>query len=254
MRFETVGDDQRPRHPVRVSLMDYIFRRLGLEYLPDEKRGVAGHQVDRRAKEAAQGAAQELVNGAAYGEAPPAVAGPRPEPKLIASRQPATLPLGWSRRAALLLVRLEDAAGRQLLRCSAAALQRLLVDAQGQFRWQVRRAPAVADTYGCAWRLFRPAAPGSPVRWCLAAPEPARRSPSRVPHGAASAGLAQPSAGLPRTSGSASGQARRPVDARLGHPDSATRTSTWPAGRTQGRLAITGTPTRSSAVVRAGGE
>ena len=50
MRFEPSGMTSDPDIRFASSLMDYIFRRLALEYLPEEKRAGAGDQVDRRAQ------------------------------------------------------------------------------------------------------------------------------------------------------------------------------------------------------------
>jgi ribonucleoside-diphosphate reductase alpha chain len=94
MRFEPSGMTNDPDIRFASSLMDYIFRRLGLEYLPDEKRASLGIKSIAERKEAAQAAAQELVNGAAYGEAAASPAEPSPGPTLIASPKPASAPSG----------------------------------------------------------------------------------------------------------------------------------------------------------------
>ena len=74
-RFEPSGITNDSDIRFASSLMDYIFRRLALEYLPPEKREVLGIKSIAERKEA--------VNGAGYAPAPeaasdPAAPGPQP--------------------------------------------------------------------------------------------------------------------------------------------------------------------------------
>jgi ribonucleoside-diphosphate reductase alpha chain len=94
MRFEPSGMTNDPDIRFASSLMDYIFRRLGLEYLPDEKRASLGIKSIAERKEAAQAAAAEMAIGGAYGETPAPVAEPSQGPTLIANPKPAAAPSG----------------------------------------------------------------------------------------------------------------------------------------------------------------
>ncbi len=94
MRFEPSGMTNDPDIRFASSLMDYIFRRLGLEYLPDEKRASLGIKSIAERKEAAQAAAAEMAIGGAYGETPAPAAEPSQGPTLIASPKPAAAPSG----------------------------------------------------------------------------------------------------------------------------------------------------------------
>src|SRR6266702_850239 len=81
-RFEPSGITNDTDIRFASSLMDYIFRRLALEYLPAEKRETLGIKSIAERKEA--------VNGAAYGPAelgePPA---PGPQPVELSTKQTA---------------------------------------------------------------------------------------------------------------------------------------------------------------------
>ena len=71
MRFEPSGMTNDPDVRFASSLVDYVFRRLAIEYLPDEKRAGLGIQTIDERKEYAQ----SVVNGGgepaqAAGEAP----------------------------------------------------------------------------------------------------------------------------------------------------------------------------------------
>jgi ribonucleoside-diphosphate reductase alpha chain len=70
MRFEPSGMTNDPDVRFASSVMDLIFRRLAIEYLPEDKRAALGIKSIAERKEAAQAAAQELMNGGTYGEAP----------------------------------------------------------------------------------------------------------------------------------------------------------------------------------------
>ena len=50
MRFEPAGLTDDPDIRMSQSIMDYIFRRLALDYLPYEKRRGSGHLHRRRAR------------------------------------------------------------------------------------------------------------------------------------------------------------------------------------------------------------
>src|SRR5207237_10475974 len=62
MRFEPSGMTNDPDIRFASSLMDYIFRRLALEYLPEEKRVGLGIKSIAERKEAAQAIVQELAD------------------------------------------------------------------------------------------------------------------------------------------------------------------------------------------------
>ena len=103
------------------SLVDYVFRRLALDHLPLEQRDVLGiRSIDERKEEAAaqDRAARGRRSRAAVASVPPA------QPVEIVEKHERPDP----GRAALLPVRLEDAAGRLLLRLrDLRQHQRLLV-------------------------------------------------------------------------------------------------------------------------------
>jgi ribonucleoside-diphosphate reductase alpha chain len=78
MRFEPSGITSDPDIRFASSLMDYIFRRLALEYLPPERReGLGIRSVTERKEAIVSG------NAAAYGDAPAGDAAPTAGPKLI---------------------------------------------------------------------------------------------------------------------------------------------------------------------------
>jgi ribonucleoside-diphosphate reductase alpha chain len=93
MRFEPSGMTSDPDIRFASSLMDYIFRRLALEYLPEEKRVGLGIKSIAERKETAQAVAEEMTNAGGYGEAQTEAAGPPAEPAtgptLIANPKPA---------------------------------------------------------------------------------------------------------------------------------------------------------------------
>ena len=43
LRFEPAGMTDDPDLRIATSVLDYLFRRLALDYLPYEKRAAAGH-------------------------------------------------------------------------------------------------------------------------------------------------------------------------------------------------------------------
>src|SRR5262249_4465582 len=77
MRFEPSGMTSDPDIRFASSLMDYIFRRLALEYLPEEKRAGLGIKSIAERKETVQAVADEMTSAGGYrpDEDPPA--GPR---------------------------------------------------------------------------------------------------------------------------------------------------------------------------------
>src|SRR5262249_43655935 len=94
MRFEPSGMTSDPDIRVASSLMDYIFRRLALEYLPEEKRAGLGIKSTAEGREPGQAVADEMSTaGGGYGESPaeaaPATpAEPSAGPTLIANPKP----------------------------------------------------------------------------------------------------------------------------------------------------------------------
>jgi len=66
MRFEPSGMTNDPDVRFASSLVDYVFRRLAIEYLPDDKRAGLGIQTIEERKEYAQ----SVVNGVAEPAAP----------------------------------------------------------------------------------------------------------------------------------------------------------------------------------------
>jgi ribonucleoside-diphosphate reductase alpha chain len=76
MRFEPSGITNDPDIRFASSLMDYIFRRLALEYLPAEKREALGIKSVEERKQA--------VNGAGYA---PADDAPPPAPIELTSKE-----------------------------------------------------------------------------------------------------------------------------------------------------------------------
>jgi ribonucleoside-diphosphate reductase alpha chain len=90
MRFEPSGLTNDPDIRFASSLMDYIFRRLALEYLPPERRAGLGIQTiaERKeyAKEYGNGTSAAIEEGAPAAESNPAVdgiPGAGPAPRLI---------------------------------------------------------------------------------------------------------------------------------------------------------------------------
>jgi len=88
MRFEPSGMTNDPDIRFASSLMDYIFRRLAIEYLPEDKRAELGIKTIAERKEATQ--AVVAGNGGGYGDSGGAgaavgEASPGESPKLIAT-------------------------------------------------------------------------------------------------------------------------------------------------------------------------
>ncbi len=158
MRFEPAGLTDDPDIRMAQSMMDYIFRRLALDYLPYEKRAGARHLHRRRACRAGLGGsattppapAAEIVAAVDGGARDPRAVGPGREPghpgrgrrrRRGARPQGGALLGGAARdhhrqvvgRAAVHDLRHQDASRRQLLRLRGLRLhQRLqLIEAPG---------------------------------------------------------------------------------------------------------------------------
>ena len=81
MRFEPSGITNDPDIRFATSLVDYIFRRLALEYLPDDRRQELGIRsiAERKQEAAASGTGHTEVSGVpgtVAGEPQPQVAQP----------------------------------------------------------------------------------------------------------------------------------------------------------------------------------
>ena len=61
LRFEPAGMTDDPDIRIATSVMDYLFRRLALDYLPYEKRAAAGHLLGRGAHRAGRPRADEAA-------------------------------------------------------------------------------------------------------------------------------------------------------------------------------------------------
>ena len=119
MKFEPSGMTNDPDIRFASSLVDYVFRRLALDYLPRGHARGARHPFDRRAARSRRGTRSRP-------RCRPAPPSRSPAPELIPiDREAAAKILG---RAALLLVRVQDAAGGLVLRVlELRQYQRLLV-------------------------------------------------------------------------------------------------------------------------------
>ena len=80
MRFEPSGITNDPDIRPASSLMDYIFRRLALEYLPAEKRAALGVMSVEERKQQVNGETTAAVEAAPAAQAEPA---PPDQPRLI---------------------------------------------------------------------------------------------------------------------------------------------------------------------------
>ena len=120
-KFEPSGMTNDPDIRFATSIVDYVFRRLALDHLPPEVRDGLGIRSIEERKAEVQEKVGELTAGAP--EASPAEPA-APAPVAVSpsgstwGRRPSAKA---SRRAALLLVRLEDAARRLVLRLRRAA-------------------------------------------------------------------------------------------------------------------------------------
>ena len=63
MRFEPAGMTDDPDIRMATSVMDYIFRRLALDFLPYEQPGRAGHLHRRGARRAGCGPRRGEADG-----------------------------------------------------------------------------------------------------------------------------------------------------------------------------------------------
>ena len=118
MKFEPSGMTNDPDIRFASSLVDYVFRRLALDHLSEEKREALGIRSIEERKVAAQRELEEKD----HAPAPPRPRRrPDPDPREAERQGPG--------RSALLPVRFEDAAGRILLRVrDVRQHQRLLVE------------------------------------------------------------------------------------------------------------------------------
>ena len=137
MKFEPAGITDDPELRIATSLIDYIFRRLALDYLSVEERTELGilstHGAD------AADAARRRGDGDAVGRpgrrraeragrASRAPAHRRRRPAAVGRRRPAAGPGRAARRAVLLQLRQHHAAGRLVLRVRELRVdQRVLV-------------------------------------------------------------------------------------------------------------------------------
>ncbi len=80
MRFEPSGITKDPDIRLASSLMDYIFRRLALEYLPAEKRASLGVLSVEERKRQVSGETTTSVEAAPAAQTEPA---PAAQPQLI---------------------------------------------------------------------------------------------------------------------------------------------------------------------------
>ena len=156
MRFEPAGMTDDPDIRMAASVMDYIFRRLALDYLPYETPRRAGHLHRRGARRPGRGPrppASRRRPGRDGRSAPrsrpsrrepapaakPAAESRRRHGRLVDRAAGAGAGQG-GRRAAVLHLRHEDAPGRQLLRLRGLRLhQRLQLTSQRR-NWTGRAA------------------------------------------------------------------------------------------------------------------
>src|ERR1041385_6546934 len=80
MRFEPSGMTNDPDIRFASSLVDYVFRRLALDYLPPEQREGLGVKSIEERKETAAAEAAEKLGGTAPAPAPQVIPLQRPEP------------------------------------------------------------------------------------------------------------------------------------------------------------------------------
>jgi ribonucleoside-diphosphate reductase alpha chain len=142
MRFEPAGMTDDPDIRMAASVMDYIFRRLALDFLPYDTRAELGifTAKERAAQIQAEAAAEAGGRGggpAGRGAQGPGGAG---EGRALVDRtaRGGAGPVG--RRAALLHLRHEDAPGGQLLR-----LRGLRLDFRLQLTAHQERSPRLSS-------------------------------------------------------------------------------------------------------------
>jgi ribonucleoside-diphosphate reductase alpha chain len=110
MRFEPAGMTDDPEIRFATSILDYLARKVAIEYLPYEKREALGiFTLEERTRMLDEGSAEEPAVPTA--PSPQAVAQAAPMPKL-----PGQLGAGRPRRADVLRVRHQDEARRRLPR------------------------------------------------------------------------------------------------------------------------------------------
>ena len=137
MRFEPAGMTDDPDIRMAASVMDYIFRRLALDYLPYETRADLGifTAAERVAQARAEAAGEDVDLAAMAASAPietrpaaadAAEAGAPPSPAPAAAGRAGEGAEQGQRRPALLHLRHHDAAGGQLLRLRGLRLDQRL--------------------------------------------------------------------------------------------------------------------------------
>jgi len=81
LRFEPAGLTDDPDVRMSQSIMDYIFRRLALDYLPFEERSMLGiYSAEERQRQLETGSYEPVEEGASVSEAESLRAEPLPEP------------------------------------------------------------------------------------------------------------------------------------------------------------------------------
>lgn len=145
MRFEPAGMTDDPDVRMAQSIVDYIFRRLALDFLPFETRSALGiHSAEERQRHLETGSyepsddvdmdVEGLAQSAPRAQELKAVATPKaeveaakPAPKQAhTSAELVEMQLGIQADAPVLLLRYEDAAGRFLLHLRGLRLDQRL--------------------------------------------------------------------------------------------------------------------------------
>ncbi len=156
MKFEPAGLTDDPDIRMSQSIMDYIFRRLALDYLSFDERAELGiYTADERARQVETGSylpveEDEMSEAESLKSRPSPTPSRRPRDDAVAKPADRGGPhhLGavrvdhrhQRRRPAVLHLRHQDAAQRQLLRLRGLRLhQRLQLTAGGPVRMQSRR-------------------------------------------------------------------------------------------------------------------
>jgi ribonucleoside-diphosphate reductase alpha chain len=97
LRFEPAGMTDDPDVRIATSVLDYLFRRLALDYLPYEKRAQLGvFTADERSAQVADSYGTPTVELDLEGLRTTVDARPQPEPKALPSAKPAETKVGSS--------------------------------------------------------------------------------------------------------------------------------------------------------------
>ena len=97
MKFEPSGMTNDPDIRFASSLVDYVFRRLALDYLPaDQREGLGIRSIDERKETAAAEAAEKLGGAAPPEPQPQVIPLQRPEPSEAPRTHEADAPLCYS--------------------------------------------------------------------------------------------------------------------------------------------------------------